>query len=139
MVTAVVTLLPFIGAQDSNVISLEHSPNNTLEATAFAPIVCASSLFAGSMCSLLKSFLVIQYALPLIQLVSQTTAVFKVVNGTNKINAQQQLASLSSAAVVKPNVDTIYNRVIVDLSEHDLELRIPAIGDRFWIYPFYDT
>ena len=91
------------------------------------------------MCSLLRLFLAIQYALPLIQLVAQTQAVFKVVNGTNTINAQQQLASLSSAAVVKPNVDTIYNRVIVDLSETDLELRIPPIDDRFWIYPFYDT
>lgn len=139
VVTAVVSLLPFIGAQDTNVISLEHSSNNTLEATAFALIVRASLLFALLIYLLLRLFLVIQYALPLIQLVSQTTAVFKVVNGTNKINAQQQLASLSSAAVVKPNVDTIYNRVIVDLSEHDLELRIPAIDDRFWIYPFYDT
>ena len=139
MVIAVITLLPFIGAQDTNVISLEHTPNNTLEATAFALIVRASSLTALSKCSLLRLFLAIQYALPLIQLVSQTLAVFKVVNGTNKINAQQQLASLSSAAVVKPNVDTIYNRVVVDLSESDLELRIPVIDDRFWIYPFYDT
>ena len=139
MLTAVVTLLPFIGAHETNVISLEHTPNNTLEATAFAIIVRASSLTTLSISSLLRLFLAIQYALPLIQLVSQTLAVFKVVNGTNKINAQQQLASLSSAAVVKPNVDTIYNRVVVDLSENDLELRIPAIDDRFWIYPFYDT
>lgn len=139
VVTAVVFLLPFIGAQDTKVISLEHTPNNTLEATAFALIVRILSLMALSICSGLRLFLAIQYALPLIQLVSQTTAVFKVVNGTNKINAQQQLASLSSAAVVKPNVDTIYNRVIVDLSVNDLELRIPAIDDRFWIYPFYDT
>lgn len=139
ILTAVVTLLPFIGAQDTQVISLEDTPKNTLEATAFALIVRASSLTALSICSWLRQFLAIQYALPLIQLVSQTSAVFKVVGGTNKINAQLQLASLSSAAVVKPNVDTIYNRVIIDLSENDLELSIPAIDDRFWIYPFYDT
>ena len=36
---AVVTLLPFIGAHDTDVISLERTPNNTLEATAFALIV----------------------------------------------------------------------------------------------------
>ncbi|KAL8827426.1 MAG: hypothetical protein Q9191_003193 [Dirinaria sp. TL-2023a] len=112
-----VTLLPSIVAQNSTVISLDQTPNNTLEATAFALI----------------------YALPLIQLVNQTTAVFQAVNGTNKINNQDQLASLSSAAVVKPNVDTLYSRVIVDLSQNDLELNIPVINDRFWIFPFYDT
>ena len=61
------------------------------------------------------------------------------VNGSNQINNQAQLASLTSAAVVKPNVDTLYSRVIIDLSQGDLELTIPNITDRFWIYPFYDT
>ena len=61
------------------------------------------------------------------------------VNGSNQINNQAQLASLSSAAVVKPNVDTLYSRVIIDLSQGDLELTVPNITDRFWIYPFYDT
>ena len=139
VLTAVVILLPFIGAQSTDVISLEQTPNNTLEATAFALVVRTSWLTALSIGSWLILFPAIQYALPLIQLVSQTLAVFGVVNGTNKINGQQQLASLSSAAVVKPNVDTIYNRVVVDLSEYDLELKIPPIDDRFWIYPFYDT
>ena len=61
------------------------------------------------------------------------------VNGSNQINNQAQLASLTSAAVVKPNVDTLYSRVIIDLSQGDLELTVPNITDRFWIYPFYDT
>ena len=64
---------------------------------------------------------------------------YQVVNGSNQINNQAQLASLSSAAVVKPNVDTLYSRVIIDLSQGDLELTVPNITDRFWIYPFYDT
>ncbi|KAI9892436.1 MAG: hypothetical protein M1814_001393 [Vezdaea aestivalis] len=110
-------LLPWTLAQNVSVISLENAPNNTLEATAWALV----------------------YALPLIQLVNQTSAVYRIVGGANRINFQDQLASLSSAAVVKPNVDTLYGRVIVDLSQTDLELTVPNITDRFWIYPFYDA
>ncbi|KAM0801129.1 hypothetical protein BDR22DRAFT_972437 [Usnea florida] len=121
VVAATLTLLPIIRAQNNSVnasvISLEDNPSNALEATAFSLI----------------------YALPLIQLVNQTSAVYQVVNGSNRINNQAQLASLSSAAVVKPNVDTLYSRVIIDLSQRDLELTVPNITDRFWIYPFYDT
>ena len=64
---------------------------------------------------------------------------FKGVGGVNTINNQAQLASLGTAAVVKPNEDTIYSRVIVDMSQGDLELTVPEITDRFSIYPFCDT
>ena len=80
-----------------------------------------------------------QYALPLIQLVNQTSAVFRVVGGPNKINSQAALSSLGTAAVVKPNVDTIYDRAVLDLSQGDLEILVPNITDRFWIFPFYDA
>lgn len=75
----------------------------------------------------------------MIAFANQTTKVFAAVGGANKINTQTQLASLASAAVVKPNVDTVYSRVIVDLSKDDLVLTVPEIKDRFWIFPFYDV
>lgn len=81
----------------------------------------------------------IKYALPLIQLVNQTSAVYRVVGGPNKINSQAQLSSLGAAAVFKPNVDTIYDRAVIDLSQGDLEVTVPNITDRFSIFPFYDA
>lgn len=79
------------------------------------------------------------YGTPLIAFFNQTGTVLNVTGGANKINAQTGLASLTGAAVVKPNVDTLYSRVIIDLSQEDLVLTIPPISDRFWIFPFYDV
>ena len=59
--------------------------------------------------------------------------------GTNAIYNEPGLANLQEAAVVRPNVDTIYSRVAVDLSHTDLELTVPPVEDgRFYIFPFYD-
>lgn len=69
----------------------------------------------------------------------RTQKVFGLVGGANKINTQTGLASLSGAAVVKPNVDTVYSRVVIDLSKDDLVLTVPNITDRFSIFPFYDV
>jgi len=55
--------------------------------------------------------------------------------GSNVIDTQSELASVASAAVVKPNVDTLYSRVIIDLSQNDLVLTVPNISDRFYIFP----
>ena len=98
-------------------INLDGVPNNTLDATAFALV----------------------YGSPLIQLINQTNQVYGVVGGANKINHQTGLASLSSAAVVKPNVDTLYSRIVIDLSQSDLVITVPNITDRYWIFPFYDA
>ena len=49
------------------------------------------------------------------------------------------LANIQEAAVVRPNFDTLYSRVAVDLSHTDLELTVPSVEDgRFFIFPFYD-
>ncbi|KAJ4364804.1 hypothetical protein N0V95_000648 [Ascochyta clinopodiicola] len=44
-----------------------------------------------------------------------------------------------TSAVIKPNVDTVYSRAVLDLSTHDVVLRIPEITDRYWVYPIYDS
>ncbi|SMY24960.1 unnamed protein product [Zymoseptoria tritici ST99CH_1A5] len=56
---------------------------------------------------------------------------------------QRDLPSTSSGfcdilGVIKPNVDTVYSRVVLDLSKQDLVLTIPNITDRYWVYPVYD-
>ena len=56
----------------------------------------------------------------------------------NQIFHQRTLASIASSAVIKPNVDTVYSRAVLDLSSHDVVLTIPEITDRYWVYPIYD-
>ncbi|KAF3764702.1 hypothetical protein M406DRAFT_259012, partial [Cryphonectria parasitica EP155] len=41
--------------------------------------------------------------------------------------------------LVKPNVDTLYSRVFLDLSSSDLAVTIPDMTDRYWTWPFYDA
>ncbi len=48
-------------------------------------------------------------------------------------------ATANGAAVIRPNVDTLYSRVAVDLSQTDVVITVPPIDDgRFYIFPFYD-
>ncbi|QDS68026.1 hypothetical protein FKW77_009509 [Venturia effusa] len=59
--------------------------------------------------------------------------------GVNEIFHQRNLASVDSPGVIKPNVDTTYSRVVLDLSKQDLILTIPNITDRYWVYPIIDS
>jgi hypothetical protein len=56
----------------------------------------------------------------------------------NEIAHQNGLASVNSPGVIKPNVDTVYSKVVLDLSKQDVVLTIPNITDRYWLYPVYD-
>ncbi|KAI9871211.1 MAG: hypothetical protein M1830_003194, partial [Pleopsidium flavum] len=48
-------------------------------------------------------------------------------------------ATANGAAVIRPNVDTLYSRVAVDLSQTDVVITVPPIDDGpFYIFPFYD-
>ncbi len=59
--------------------------------------------------------------------------------GSNAVYSEKELSSASGAAVIRPNVDTLYSRIAVDLSQYDVEITVPPIEDgRFWIFPFYD-
>ena len=58
----------------------------------------------------------------------------------NEIFHQRQPASVTAAAVIKPNVDTIYSRVVVDLSHQDLVLTVANVTDgRYFVYPVLDA
>jgi hypothetical protein len=42
----------------------------------------------------------------------------------------------SSIGVVRPNADTIYSIVMLDLSHDDLIIQVPEMPtDRYWVYP----
>ena len=59
--------------------------------------------------------------------------------GSNVPYNEAELATASDAAVIRPNVDALYSRVGVDLSQSDLVITVPPISDgRFHLFPFYD-
>lgn len=60
--------------------------------------------------------------------------------GVITIFHQRNLASVDSPGVIKPNIDTLYSRVVLDLSQSDVALTIPNINDgRYWNYPVIDS
>lgn len=71
--------------------------------------------------------------------VNFTTPILRAQGGPNGIYIRPRLADPNSKAVVKPNVDTLYTVVVIDLSQDDLVLTVPEISDgRYWVFPFYD-
>jgi hypothetical protein len=52
---------------------------------------------------------------------------------------QRALQTADDKEVIRPNADTLYTIVFVDISKNDLEITVPDIGDRFGVYPFYDV
>lgn len=59
--------------------------------------------------------------------------------GNNTIYSEPGLISPDNTYVVRPNVDTLYSQVAVDLSHTDLELVIPSVPNgRFYDVASYD-
>lgn len=60
-------------------------------------------------------------------------------NGTvNTLANQRYLASPSQTGVIKPNVDVLYSRVALDLSQNDLVLTVPNVSSsRYYVVPVY--
>ncbi|MCJ1432087.1 hypothetical protein MMC27_001443 [Xylographa pallens] len=125
-------LLLNVGAHFANSLPLESTRTSCCEAQAApgGPPTYAQILNA-------TAFAII-YGYPILPYLQFVEPLFSSV-GTNAIYNEPGLANLQEAAVVRPNVDTIYSRVAVDLSHTDLELTIPPVEDgRFYIFPFYD-
>ena len=57
---------------------------------------------------------------------------------TNRLIPQQQLRTAGDKEIVRPNADTLYVNLFIDLSTSDLEITIPNFGDRYGVIPFYD-
>ncbi|KUJ09417.1 uncharacterized protein LY89DRAFT_762026 [Mollisia scopiformis] len=59
--------------------------------------------------------------------------------GPNTFQNQAKLSTATSEVLVRPNVDTLYSKVVIDLSHSDLILSIPEVpNNRFYVAPFYD-
>lgn len=80
----------------------------------------------------------LQYSYPLYIFGNFAGAVLRNVS-VNQIFNQRSLAAIGSSAVIKPNVNTVYSRAVLDLSTNDVVLTIPEITDRYWVYPIYDS
>ncbi|KAJ6442565.1 monooxygenase [Purpureocillium lavendulum] len=57
---------------------------------------------------------------------------------TNRLHHQEQLAAPGAIGVVRPNVDTVYSLLFVDLSKSDLVFDVPAFDGRYWSQSFFD-
>lgn len=81
-----------------------------------------------------------QYSYPLYIFGNFAGGVFARGYSVNQIFHQRALASPDAAAVIKPNIDTVYSRVVLDLSKSDLVLTIPNVTDnRYYVYPVIDS
>lgn len=80
----------------------------------------------------------VKYGYPLIQYASSLKEVLASI-GANAIYNQNATATADEAAIVRPNVDTVYSIAAVDLSSANVAVTIPPIpDDRFYVFPFYD-
>ncbi|KIX03611.1 uncharacterized protein Z518_07164 [Rhinocladiella mackenziei CBS 650.93] len=57
---------------------------------------------------------------------------------TNTFYHARTLATSEFTSVVRPNNDTLYSIVFLDLSAFDLSVTVPEFGSRFWLFSFYD-
>ncbi|KAJ5620176.1 hypothetical protein N7510_004160 [Penicillium lagena] len=56
----------------------------------------------------------------------------------NTLYHDRRLSTSDDLKIIRPNADTLYSTIFVDLSSNDLEITIPKISDRYWVIPFYD-
>ncbi|OBT67937.1 hypothetical protein VE03_02504 [Pseudogymnoascus sp. 23342-1-I1] len=76
------------------------------------------------------------YGYPLLEYVKYVACYPKA--STNTLYHDRKLSTLDDLKVIRPNVDTLYSTIFIDLSSHDLEVTVPSIPGRYWVFPFYD-
>ncbi|KAJ5295457.1 hypothetical protein N7508_010278 [Penicillium antarcticum] len=57
---------------------------------------------------------------------------------TNTLYHDRRLSTSNDLKIIRPNSDTLYSTIFMDLSSNDLQIIIPELPDRYWVYPFYD-
>ncbi|PVH72077.1 hypothetical protein DL98DRAFT_563667 [Cadophora sp. DSE1049] len=63
---------------------------------------------------------------------------FAYMASSNTLYHDRGLSTSDDLKVIRPNVDTLYSTMFIDVSSHDLEITVPSIPDRYWVFPFYD-
>ncbi|KFY28807.1 hypothetical protein V491_00276 [Pseudogymnoascus sp. VKM F-3775] len=76
------------------------------------------------------------YGYPLLEYVKYVACYPKA--SPNTLYHDRRLSTSNDLKVIRPNVDTLYSTIFIDLSSHDLEVSVPSIPDRYWVFPFYD-
>jgi len=80
----------------------------------------------------------IAYGTPLVSFENNTATYIQAVGANNVVSAPT-LSDPRSQSVVRPNADTPYTLILIDLSQSDLVITIPEINDgRYWVFPFLD-
>jgi hypothetical protein len=80
----------------------------------------------------------VKYGYPLIQYSASLDAIIDSL-GTNALYHEEATADADKAAIIRPNVDTVYSRVAIDLSSANVVVTVPTIPtDRFYEFSFYD-
>jgi hypothetical protein len=79
-----------------------------------------------------------QYGYPLALYASSLDSVISTL-GVNAIFHENNTASAGEAAIVRPNVDTLYSKIAIDLSHADVAITVPPVPNgRYYVFPFYD-
>jgi hypothetical protein len=87
------------------------------------------------------------YGYPLV-VMDQTKATVTAVAGTsandrrapvNQFARRKTLSSPADTEVPRPNLDTLYSTAWLDLSRGPVTLSIPAMAERFFVYPIHDA
>jgi hypothetical protein len=80
----------------------------------------------------------LQYGYPL-TLYAQTFEQTLQAVGVNATQHEEGLPTQDLEVLVRPNVDTLYSKVAVDLSHADVVLSLPDVpANRYYVVPFYD-
>ncbi|KAL2864113.1 uncharacterized protein BJX67DRAFT_228759 [Aspergillus lucknowensis] len=79
------------------------------------------------------------YGFPLTPFTTYAFTAFAAAGATNTFAHARELSTVHDKTIVRPNADTLYSTVLIDLSENDLILDVSAIEDRYWVFPFYDV
>lgn len=109
-------LITTVSSQNASSLNFNNCCSSAQEATAFA----------------------IAYGTPLVAFENNTATYIDVI-GANKVVSAPTLSNPQSQSVVRPNADTPYTLILIDLSQSDLVITIPEINDgRYWVFPFLD-
>lgn len=56
----------------------------------------------------------------------------------NNLYHSPALATAENKTVVRPNADTVYSGMVLDLSQQDLLIAFDSLDNWYWLFSFYD-
>jgi len=78
------------------------------------------------------------YAYPLLAFQEKYTSLVPKI-GVNCLGHMLRLATSQARSTVKPNADTVYSTALYDISQHSLQIDLPAVpADQYALFSFHD-